>query len=66
MKIKKQLHRELDSENLDDVREIEKMLREQSMSKTNWLKNNIMAKQIEIPDFEDILSTRQTWIGLTA
>jgi hypothetical protein len=41
LKIKKQLRRELDSENLNDVKEIEKMLREQSMSKTNWLKNNI-------------------------
>jgi len=41
LKIKKQLGRELLSEDLNDVKEIEKMLREQSISKTNWLKNNI-------------------------
>jgi hypothetical protein len=41
LKIKKQLGRELLSEDLNDVKEIEKMLREQSVSKTNWLKNNL-------------------------
>lgn len=41
LNIKKQLGRELSSENPNDVKEIEKMLREQSISKTNWLKNNL-------------------------
>lgn len=41
LKIKQQLHRELDPEDLGDVKEIEKMLLDQSTSKTNWLKNNL-------------------------
>lgn len=41
LNLKKNLKRELRSDNLDDIKEIEKMLREQSISKTNWLKNNL-------------------------
>jgi len=38
---KNELKRELNSENPEDVKEIEKMLRNQSPSKTQWLKNNL-------------------------
>lgn len=41
LNVKKKLKRELNSENPDDAKEIEKMLREQSTSKTMWLKDNI-------------------------
>jgi hypothetical protein len=41
LNLKKQLGRELNSEDPNDVKEIEKMLREQSIPKTNWLKNNL-------------------------
>lgn len=38
---KKELGRDLSSDNPEDVKEIEKMLRGQSTSKTEWLKNNL-------------------------
>ena len=41
LNIKKVLKRELNSENPDDAKEIEKMLRDQNPSKTIWLKDNI-------------------------
>lgn len=41
LNLKKKLKRDLSSEDPKDVIEIEKMLREQSPSKTNWLKNNL-------------------------
>ena len=41
LKVKQELKRELNSEDPSDIKEIEKMLLEQSPPKTNWLKNNI-------------------------
>lgn len=41
LNVKKNLKRELSPENRDDVKEIEKMLKEQNASKTLWLKDNI-------------------------
>jgi hypothetical protein len=41
LKLKNKIQRELSPENSDDVKEIEKMLHEQSHSKTIWLKNNL-------------------------
>jgi hypothetical protein len=41
LNIKKVLKRELNSENPDDAKEIEKMLRDQNTSKTIWLKDDI-------------------------
>lgn len=41
LQLKKKLKRELHSEDLKDAQEIEDMLREQSESKTEWLKNDI-------------------------
>ena len=39
--LKKQLKRSLKPEDLNDIKEIEKMLRNQSSAKTEWLKNNL-------------------------
>ena len=41
LNVKKELKRELNPENSDDAKEIEKMLRDQNTPKTNWLKDNI-------------------------
>ncbi|WP_162858670.1 hypothetical protein [Candidatus Nitrosotenuis aquarius] len=41
IELKKKLGRELDSQNPNDAKEIEKMLRDQNDSKTKWLKEDI-------------------------
>lgn len=47
--LKKQLNRELNPENPDDVKKIENMLVNQSPAKTQWLKNNIKEKGQDDP-----------------
>lgn len=49
LQLKKKIGRELKSEDPNDVKEIEKMLREQSISRSEWLKNDLKDNGQEEP-----------------